>query len=145
MSKPSKKVNAKMMHKQAAKDASMLKSKPKVHLSYEFCPLADWLSILHLLLKHFCLHPLLPEHYGQAQSSEQIHCISVYKIYLHCKTDPEALGNCSWLTRMQGGQTDDNAPAVSAISVCKSHIKYIHTDLGWVDAFLTFKITSHWY
>ena len=81
----SKKVNAKITPKQAAKDCSTQRSEPKRHLSYEFCPLARRLSILRLLFKHFCLHPLLPERHGKARDSKQIHYDSVYEMYLHCK------------------------------------------------------------
>ena len=66
MSKLSKKANAKTMPEQAAKDRGVQKSQPKNHISYESCPPAHWLPILCLLLKHFCLHPLLPEWHGKA-------------------------------------------------------------------------------
>ena len=72
------------MPEQAAKDRGMQKSHPKIHISYEFCPPAHWLPILHLLLKHFCLHPLLPEWHGKAQSSKEIYCDSVHELYIHC-------------------------------------------------------------
>ena len=81
----SKKVNTKITPKQAAKDRRTQRSEPKRPLSYEFCPLAHRLSILRLLSKHFCLHPLLPERHGKARDSEQIHYDSVYEMYLHCK------------------------------------------------------------
>ena len=54
---------------------------------YEFCPLPHHLSIIQLLAKHFCQHPLLPEHHGQPWSSEQIHDDAVYEAYLHCKNN----------------------------------------------------------
>ena len=51
--------------KQVTKDKCEWSKRKKKNLSYEFCPLPHWPSILHLLTKHFCLHPLLPEHHGQ--------------------------------------------------------------------------------
>ena len=36
---------------------------------------------------------------------------------------------------------DDNSSSVSAVPVCIVDIKCIHTDMDWVDASLTFKIT----
>lgn len=66
--KSSNRVNIKITPKQAAKDNSTLKSKLKERISYEFCPPAHQLPILHRLSKHFCLHPLLLEQHGQTQS-----------------------------------------------------------------------------
>jgi len=54
---------------------------------YEFCPLPHHLSILHLLVKHFCQHPLLPECHGQTCTTQQIHHDSVYESYLHCQNN----------------------------------------------------------
>ena len=87
MSKPSKKVNAKVATKRVATDDGGQKRKAKKQLSYEFCPLIHRVSILRLLSKHFCLHPLLPEQHGQPRSSEQIYRDSVYEMYLHCKNN----------------------------------------------------------
>ena len=49
-------------HTQKAKDAS-----------YMFCPLSHCLSILHMVCKHFCQHPILCECHGQSQTPQQIH------------------------------------------------------------------------
>ena len=86
-SKSSKNVNTKRMPKQAAKDDGKRKSKPKKHISYEFCPPAHRLPILRLLSKHFCLHPLLPERHGQTRSSNEIYRDSVREMYLQCKNN----------------------------------------------------------
>ena len=56
-------------------------------LTYEFCPLPHQPSILRLLTKHFCQHPLLPERHGQDRTAEQIYRDSVYETYLHCKNN----------------------------------------------------------
>ena len=87
MSKPSKKVDPKRIPKQAPKDNSTRKSKPKKHISYEFCPPAHRLPILRLLSKHFCSHPLLPERHGQPRSSCEIYRDSVREMYLQCKNN----------------------------------------------------------
>ena len=55
--------------------------------TYQFCPPPHQLSILCLVTKHFCQHPLLPERHGQPQSSVQIHRDAVYEAYLHCKNN----------------------------------------------------------
>ena len=60
---------------------------PGQQLTYEFCPLPHHLPIHCLLLKHFCLHPLLPEPHGQSQTSEDIYQDSTYKMYCHCKNN----------------------------------------------------------
>ena len=60
---------------------------PRQQPTYEFCPLPHWPPICCLLLKHFCLHPLLPEHHGQPRTSEDIHQDSAYKMYRHCKNN----------------------------------------------------------
>jgi hypothetical protein len=60
---------------------------PKNTTRYEFCPLAHRLSILRLLAKHFCQHPMLPERHGQNRTAQQIHRDAVYEAYLHCKNN----------------------------------------------------------
>ena len=90
LSKSAKKAGRNPKFKHRAKDncgAGKQKHKPKTKLSYEFCPLPHRLSILRLLAKHFCQHPLLPERHGQSRSSEQIHRDSVHEMYLHCKNN----------------------------------------------------------
>ena len=60
---------------------------PWQQVTYEFCPLPHRLPIRRLLLKHFCLHPLLPESHGQPRTSEDIHQDSAYEMYRHCKNN----------------------------------------------------------
>ena len=73
------------MHKQGTKDSCEGGRQKKKNLAYEFCPLPHQPSILHLLTKHFCLHPLLPECHGELWTADHIHHDSVHEIYLHCK------------------------------------------------------------
>jgi len=73
--------------KQANKDNCEGENQKKRNLGYEFCPLPHRPSILRLLVKHFCQHPLLPERHGQHQTAELIHSDSVYEAYLHCKNN----------------------------------------------------------
>jgi len=47
--------------KQGTKDSCEGGKQEKRYLAYEFCPLPHWPSILCLLTKHFCQHPLLSE------------------------------------------------------------------------------------
>ena len=54
-----------LMHKQGTKGNSEGHKKKRKSLSYKFCPLPHHPPILHLLTKHFCQHPLLPECHGQ--------------------------------------------------------------------------------
>ena len=63
------------------------KRPPKNTMRYEFCPLPHRLSILRLLAKHFCQHPMLPERHGQSRTSQQIHRDAVYEAYLHCRNN----------------------------------------------------------
>ena len=69
------------------KDSCERGKQKKRHLAYEFCPLPHRPSILRLLTKHFCQHPLLPERHGQPRTAEHIHRDSVYEMYLHCKNN----------------------------------------------------------
>jgi hypothetical protein len=55
--------------------------------SYTFCPLPHRLSILRLMCKHFCQHPILPERHGQARTAKQIHRDAVLETYYHCKAN----------------------------------------------------------
>ena len=73
------------MHKQGTKDSCEGGRQKKKNLAYEFCPLPHQPSILRLLTKHFCLHPLLPECHGELWTADHIHHDSVHEIYLHCK------------------------------------------------------------
>ena len=75
------------MHKQGTKDTCEGGNRKKKNLTYKFCPLPHRPSILHLLTKHFCQHPLLPEWHGQHQTAEYLHCNSVYEMYLYCKNN----------------------------------------------------------
>jgi len=63
------------------------KQVPKNTTRYEFCPLPHRLSILRLLAKHFCQHPMLPERHGETRTAQQIHRDAVYEAYLHCKNN----------------------------------------------------------
>src|SRR5258707_13756967 len=54
---------------------------------YKFCPLLHRLSILWLLEKHLCQHPLLPERHGQSRTPQQIYHDSIHEMYLHCKNN----------------------------------------------------------
>ena len=74
-------------HNQGTKDKREGGRQKHKKLAYEFCPLHHRPSILWLLAKHFCQHPLLPECHGQPRTSEQIHRDSVYEMYLHCKNN----------------------------------------------------------
>ena len=73
------------MHKQGANSSCEGGRQKKENLAYEFCPLPHWPSILCLLTKHFCLHPLLLECHGEPQTADHIHHDSVHKMYLHCE------------------------------------------------------------
>ena len=73
-------------HNKTAKDEMKKRTLNKKPL-YKFCPLLHCLSILRLLAKHFCQHPLLPERHGQPRSAQQIHRDAVYETYLHCKNN----------------------------------------------------------
>jgi len=53
---------------------------------YMFCPLPHRHSILHLMCKHFCQHPIPPEHHDQARTPKQIHRDAVLEAY-HCKAN----------------------------------------------------------
>ena len=55
--------------------------------NYCFCPLSHRLSILRLLCKHYCQHPILRERHGQSRSPEQIHRDAVLEMYYHCKAN----------------------------------------------------------
>ncbi len=55
--------------------------------NYVFCPLSHCLSILCLVCKHFCQHPILPEHHGQTRMPQQIHWDAVLEAYYHCKAN----------------------------------------------------------
>jgi len=66
---------------------------PKNTTRYEFCPLAHRLSILRLLAKHFCQHPMLPERHGQTRTSQQIHRDAVYEAYLVGTTNSARCGH----------------------------------------------------
>ena len=74
-------------HSQGTKGNCQGRRQKHKKLSYEFCPLPHRPSILRLLMKHFCQHPLLPERHGQPRTPEQIHRDSVYEAYLHCKNN----------------------------------------------------------
>ena len=73
--------------KQTAKDIREGRKQKSKTLGYEFCPLPHRPSILHLLVKHFCQHPLLPQRHGQTRTAELIHSDSVYEAYLYCKNN----------------------------------------------------------
>ena len=70
---------------QGTKDSCKGGRQKRKKLAYEFCPLPHRPSILRLLVKHFCQHPLLPERHGQPRTPEQIHRDSVCETYLHCE------------------------------------------------------------
>jgi len=55
--------------------------------NYMFCPLPHQLPIIRLVCKHFCQHPILPEHHGQARTPSQIHRNAVLEAYYHCKAN----------------------------------------------------------
>jgi len=55
--------------------------------NYTFCPLPHRLSILRMMCKHFCQHPILPERHGEARNPGQIHRDAVLESYYHCKAN----------------------------------------------------------
>lgn len=61
--------------------------KVKKDLNYTFCPLSHRLSILRLISKHFCQHPMLWERHGQSCTRQQIHRDAVLESYYHCKVN----------------------------------------------------------
>ena len=61
--------------------------KVKKDANYMFCPLSHHLSILRIMCKHFCQHPILPECHGQMQTPKQIHHDAVLETYYHCKAN----------------------------------------------------------
>jgi hypothetical protein len=63
------------------------KHKAKAKANYIFCPLAHRLSILRLVCKHFCQHPLLREWHGQPRTRMQIYRNAVLETYYHCKAN----------------------------------------------------------
>ena len=75
------------MHKKGTKDISEGRKRNKTILSYEFCPLPHCPSILRLLTKHFCQHPLLPERHGEPRTSDLIYRDAVLETYLYCKNN----------------------------------------------------------
>ena len=54
--------------------------------NYMYCPLSHHLSILHLVGKHFCQHPILRERHGQSRTRQQIHRDAILEKYYHCYT-----------------------------------------------------------
>jgi len=79
--------SATFTRKQGPKGNRIGNRQKRRNLGYEFCPLSHRPSILRLLVKHFCLHPLLPERHGQQRDAELIHRDSVCESYLHCKNN----------------------------------------------------------
>lgn len=75
------------MRNQGTKDSYDRGRQKKKNLTYEFCPLQHRPLILHLLTKHFCLHPLLPERHGEPRTADDIYSDSVHEMYLHCKNN----------------------------------------------------------
>jgi hypothetical protein len=63
------------------------KQKGKRDKAYVFCPLSHRLSILRLVCKHFCQHPILRERHGQSRTWQQIHRDAVLEVYYHCKAN----------------------------------------------------------
>ena len=63
------------------------KKRVKKDPNYTFCPLPHRLSILRLMGKHFCQHPILRERHGQSRTSQQIHRDAVLEMYWHCKAN----------------------------------------------------------
>jgi len=61
--------------------------KVKKDANYTFCPLSHRLSILRLVCKHFCQHPILPERHGHSRTAQQIHRDAVLEAYYHCKAN----------------------------------------------------------
>jgi len=59
----------------------------KMYTNYIFCPLSHRLSILCLVCKHFCQHPILPECHGQTRTPQQIHWDTILEAYYHCKAN----------------------------------------------------------
>jgi len=57
------------------------------YTNYTFCPLLHRLSILRMLCKRFCQHPILPERHGQTRTPKQIHRDAVLEAYYHCKAN----------------------------------------------------------
>ena len=55
--------------------------------NYTFCPLPHRLSILRLMGKHFCQHPILPECSGEPRTAQQIHHDAVLEAYYHCRAN----------------------------------------------------------
>ena len=55
--------------------------------NYTFCPIPHRLSILRMMCKHFCQHPILPEWHGEACNPGQIHHDAVLESYYHCKAN----------------------------------------------------------
>ena len=72
---------------QEAKGNGKQRIAPKNKATYEFCPFSHRLPIIQLLLKHFRLHPLLPERHGQPRNSEEIYIDSVHEMYCHCRNN----------------------------------------------------------
>ena len=59
----------------------------KKDANYSFCPLSHRLSILRLMGKHFCQHPILPERHGHRRTTQQIYRDAVLEAYYHCKAN----------------------------------------------------------
>ena len=59
----------------------------KSDTSYVFCPLSHRLSIIRLISKHFCQHPILRERHGETRNPQQIHRDAVLEAYYHCKAN----------------------------------------------------------
>ena len=75
------------MRKEGTKHNSKRRRKKNGIPAYEFCPLQHRPSILRLLTKHFCQHPLLPERHGEPRTAELIYSDSVHEAYLYCKNN----------------------------------------------------------
>ncbi|CAK5273756.1 unnamed protein product [Mycena citricolor] len=52
--------------------------------SYLFCPAPHRRQLLHLFMRHFCLHPLLPERTRQFRTAQEIRRDSVFEMYKFC-------------------------------------------------------------
>src|SRR5258706_7355800 len=49
--------------------------------SYVFCPLSHRLSVIRLISKHFCQHPILRERHGKTRKPQQIHRDAILEAY----------------------------------------------------------------
>ncbi|KAJ7718501.1 hypothetical protein B0H14DRAFT_3011233 [Mycena olivaceomarginata] len=53
--------------------------------SYVFCPAVHRKQILRIFIRHFCEHPLLPDHSGKTRSLKEIRYDAVFEMYKFCE------------------------------------------------------------